>query len=283
MKAIWTGSISFGLVEIPIKVSSAIQSQIFSFHVLHAVCHTRLEYQRWCPKCQEEVPWQDTVKGYEQENGSYRIFTKEELDRYKPEKTDRIDMIAFVPKGLIQDIFQQNHYYVLPDKANNKSYFLFHMALQMSGLVGIGRFVMREKEYLCTIETYEEGLLLNTLYYEYEIRPLAGIQEFKKIPKVANSEVKLASLLIAQMTTKKFDMSAYKDTYAEQLMKALKSKKKPAKTIKKSTVKHKKSDLESLLRGSLEKKEVTRPAAYASASHRKKSKQAPARKKTKKA
>src|SRR5437899_660382 len=116
MKAIWTGTISFGLVEIPIKITSAIQSHVFGFHMLHAKCHTRLEYQRWCPHCKQEVSWEDTVKGYEQENGSYRIFTKEELEQFKPEKTDRIDMIAFVRRELVEDIFQENHYYVLPNK-----------------------------------------------------------------------------------------------------------------------------------------------------------------------
>jgi len=267
MKAIWTGTISFGLVEIPIKITSAIQSHVFGFHVLHAACHTRLEYQRWCPHCEKEVIWEDTVKGYEQENGSYRIFTKEELAEIKPEKTDRIDMLVFVPHGVIQDIYQENHYYVLPNKINNKSYFLFNMALEKSGLVGIGRFVMREKEYLCSIAAYQKGLLLNTLHYAYEIRSLIDASELKKVPKISKNEMELASHLIAQMAQKKFDITQYKDTFAEQLIKELKSKKKSIKTTKKAPAKTtKKNDLTSLLRDSLQQSKKSQPVAYASSS-----------------
>ncbi len=267
MKAVWTGSISFGLVEIPIKLSSAIQAHVFGFHMLHATCHTRLEYERWCPHCKQDVAWENTVKGYEQENGSYRIFTKEELASFKPEKTDRIDMLAFVQHDMIQDVYQENHYYVLPNKTNNKSYFLFHMVLEKSGLVGIGRFVMRDKEYLCSIEPYQKGLLLNILHYAYEIRPLINVSELEKIPKFTKNEIELASTLIAQMTQKKFDITQYKDTFAEQLIKELKSKKKPtAKTSKKtSTQALKKKDLESVLRASLRTPVKSSPVAYASA------------------
>lgn len=267
MKAIWTGTISFGLVEIPIKIASAIQEHVLGFHVLHAKCHTRLEYQRWCPHCKQDVAWEDTVKGYEQSKGKYRIFTKEELEKFKPESTERIDILAFVPHDFIQDIFQDNHYYVLPGKAHNKSYFLFHDALETSGLIGIGQFVMREKQYLCSIKSYEKGLLLNTLHYAYEIRSLSNVQELKKAPAISKQEMDLGLMLIKQMTKKKFDITQFKDTYAEQLMKELQSKKKP-KAIKKVRVKAPKKDLESLLHASLQK-EKARSVAYASAPRKK--------------
>jgi DNA end-binding protein Ku len=274
MKAIWTGTISFGLVEIPIKLTSAIQSTAFGFRVLHEKCHTPLEYERWCPHCKKEVTWENTVKGFELADGSYRVFTKEELEALKPEKTDRIDIISFVAHDLIPDIYQENHYYALPNKVENKSYFLFQQALGHSKLVAIGRFVMREKEYLCSIEPYEKGLLLNTLNYSYEIRPLSDALELKKTPKVSKDEVNLASKLIAQMTKKKFDITKYKDEFVEQLKKELKTKKKKTtKKIERHTPKSKKNnDLLSTLRESLRGPQRSQPVAYASASRTKKRK-----------
>lgn len=221
MKAVWTGTISFGLVEIPIKLASAIQSTVFGFRLLHEKCNTPLEYERWCPHCKKEVTWENTVKGFERNDGSYQVFSKEELEALKPEKTDRIDIISFVKRELVDDLYQENHYYALPNKKDNKSYFLFHNALEKSGLVAIGQFVMREKEYLCTIEAYQKGLLLNTLNYAYEVRSLADAFELKTAPKLSKDEVSLATKLIAQMTKKTFDISKYKDSFVEQLKKRI--------------------------------------------------------------
>lgn len=274
MKAIWTGTISFGLVEIPIKLSSAIQSTAFGFRLLHEKCHTPLEYERWCPHCKKEVTWENTLKGFELGDGSYRVFTKEELETLKPEKTDLIDIISFVAHDAIPDIAQENHYYALPSKKENKSYFLFRDALEQSSLVAVGKFVMREKEYLCTIEPYQKGLLLNTLNYDYEIRSIKDAFELKSTPKVSKSEISLALQLIKQMTQKKFDISKYKDSYVEKLKKELKTKKKKA-TIKREKIAPKtkeKKDLVSVLRKSI--RPHAQPIAYAARKTKKHKKRA---------
>lgn len=274
MKAIWTGSISFGLVQIPIKIVSAIQTHEFGFRMLHEKCHTPLEYERWCPKCKKEVDWENTVKGFEQDSGKYRVFTKEELESFKPEKSDRVDILACVPHDAIEDIFQENHYYVLPAKAADKAYFLFLHALEKSGLVAVGQFVMREKEYLCTIESYEKGLLLNTLNYGYEIRKLTGAYELRGAPRLSKDEIALAQKLIAHMTKKKFDISKYKDSFIEQLKKALKSKKKVRAKVAPKGKKKSQADLSSMLRESLRTPAVSRTVAYASGKGRKGKKRA---------
>lgn len=273
MKALWTGTISFGLVEIPIKLASAIQSTAFGFRLLHEKCHSPLEYERWCPHCKKEVTWENTVKGFEREDGSYQVFTKEQLDALKPEKTDRIDIISFVPHELVDDIYQENHYYALPDKKDNKSYFLFHRALEQSGLIAIGQFVMREKEYLCTIEAYQKGLLLNTLNYAYEVRSLADAYELKTAPKLSKDEISLAAKLIAQMAKKTFDIAKYKDSFVEQLKKELKTKKKKVgkKTPTRMPKTKEKKNLVSILRNSL-RPARSQSVAYASASRTKKRK-----------
>ncbi len=264
MKAIWTGTISFGLVQIPIKIVSAIQTHQFGFRILHEKCHTPLEYERWCPKCKKEVGWEDTVKGFEQSDGSFRVFTKQGLEKFKPEKSDRIEILACVSHDAIDDIYQESHYYALPNKQGEKAYFLFLKALESSKLIAVGQFVMREKEYLCTIEPYSEGLLLNTLNYEYEVRELAGTYELQDAPRVSADEIALAKKLIAAMTQKKFDITKYKDTFIEQLKEYLNTKKRGR--VKAGTAKIPKRraiDLKSILRESLQAPVISRTVAHA--------------------
>lgn len=268
MKSIWSGTLAFGLVQIPIKLLSAIQSQRFGFRMLHAQCNSPLSYERRCGHCGKVVAWEDTVKGLEADDGTFFVFTQEKLEELKPERTDSIDIVAFVERDLIPDIYLENHYYVVPDKKGNKPFFLFHRALEDSGLVAIGSFVMREKQYVCAIEPYENGLLLTTLNYEYEIRPLENIPALEKVPKLSKDEVALAKKLIGQMTKKRFDITKFKDTFVEQLKKAIKTKRrsKPKATPKakpKAPAKRKKDDLITTLRGSLRAPARTRTPAYA--------------------
>ncbi len=268
MKSIWSGTISFGLVQIPVQLLSAIQAHRFGFKVLHKVCNTPLSYERWCPHCNKKVEWDDTVKGLPTGEGSYYVFSQEDIKELKPERTDTIDIISFVERGLVPDIYLDSHFYVAPDRKGTKSFFLFLEALADTGLVAIGRFVMRDKDYMCLIEPYENGLLLTTLNYEYEIRSITEIEALKKMPKVTKDEVGLAKQLIKQMTKKKFDISKYKDTFIEQLKKELKSKKRAApKGAKKTRLKvperHKKEDLITALKGSLQAPSRERTAAYA--------------------
>lgn len=274
MKSIWSGTISFGLVQIPVQLFSAIQAYPYGFHVLHDVCNTRLSYERWCPHCKEKVEWQDAVKGLPASDDKYYVFTQEKLEELKPERTDSIDILYFADRHAIPDIYFDAHFYIVPERKGLKPFFLFLEALDQTGLVAIGKFVMRDKEYICAIEPYEEGLLLTTLNYEYEIRPMERIAALKKAPKLEKNELTLAIQLIDKMTKKKFDISKFKDTFIEKLKKALKSKK-PTKT-KPSKVKRtraqekarkpkKREDLITTLRTSLQTPARERVPAYARA------------------
>lgn len=287
MKSIWSGTISFGLVQIPVQLLSAIQAHRFGFKVLHKVCNTPLSYERWCPHCNKKVDWDDTVKGLPTGEGSYYVFSQEDIKELKPERTDTIDIISFVERDLVPDIYLDSHFYIAPDRKGAKSFTLFLEALADTGLVAIGRFVMRDKDYMCLIEPYENGLLLTTLNYEYEIRPVSEIETLKKAPKVTQAEVNLAKQLIKQMTKKKFDISKYKDTFIEQLKKELKSKKRTApqgakKTRLKVPEKHKKEDLITALKGSLQAPARERASAYAKRSTKTTVQRAPAKKVTRK-
>lgn len=257
MKSIWKGSISFGLVSIRVRLYSAVREHAIGFKLLHAKCHEPIVYERWCPHCKKKVEWSDIVKGLKLEDGSYFILTQEKLKELKPAKTDSIDIVEFVDASQIQAIYLEHHYYMGPESASEKAFFLFKKALQESGKVAIGTFVMRDKQYACVINPYEQTMLLTTLNYAYEIRPLKEVPFIGAQAKINPAELKLANQLIDKLTVKKFDLSQFKDTFAQQLKEAIKKgkKAKPSKAKKEKEVaiprKRKEEPLLSHLRASL--------------------------------
>ncbi len=236
MKTIWKGSLSFGLVTIPIRLYSAIQEHAISFTLLCKKCHMPITYERWCKGCNKEVAWQDVVKGLRLEDGSYFILTQEKLRALKPETTDTISIVEFVSATQIQPIYLEHHYYLAPDKENEQAFFLFKKALEVSGKVAIGTFVMRDKQYACVINPYEKIMLLSTLNYSYEIRDINEVPYAKNVPKkLESAELKLAAQLIDQLTAKKFNLAQFKDTFAQQLKAAIKKGKREKGVSRKRT------------------------------------------------
>lgn len=234
MKSIWKGTLSFGLVSIPVRLYAAVQEHAIGFTLLHAKCCTPIFYKRFCEQCKKEVAWADVVKGLKKDDGSYAILTQEKIKALKPQTTDTIAIVEFVNANQIEPIYLEHHYYLAPEKKGEKSYFLFQSALEKSGMGAIGVFVMREKQYVCVINPFENGMLLSTLHYAYEIRSLAQVPNLEKPPqKLSASELKLAQDLIAALTRKKFDLAQFKDTFAQQLKAALKSAQKQKVTKKK--------------------------------------------------
>ncbi|VVB74202.1 Ku70/Ku80 beta-barrel domain protein [Candidatus Tiddalikarchaeum anstoanum] len=224
MKSVWNGALTFGLVNIPIKLYSAVKSQALGFTILHNSCHTPLHYKRWCEKDNVEVPWTDVVKGLEIKKGEYYVFTKEDFEKIRPEKTNNIEIFEFVDSDQIDPIYFEKHYFVVPDVRKEKAYFLFKEVLQSTNKIAIGRFVMREREYICSVESYKNGLLLNTLNYEYEIADIKSIKELDESPKIEIEELKLAKALIEKLYSKDLEMNKYRDSFTEQLKKMLKKK-----------------------------------------------------------
>lgn len=226
MKSVWNGSISFGMVNIPVKLYSAVESQAISFRILHKKDKTPLQYKRWCPKCEEEVEWSDVVKGLEVRKGQYYVLSKKELEKLRPEKTNAIEIIQFIDAHQIDPIYFDKNYFTAPVNEKEKAYFLFKEVLESTAKVAVGRFVMKEKEYVCAIQSYKKGLLLTTLNYEYEIRDINKIPELSKDIKLKDEELKLAKQLINKMYDKEFDISDFKDSFAEELKEVLKKKEK---------------------------------------------------------
>jgi DNA end-binding protein Ku len=221
MKSIWNGSISFGLVNIPIKLYSAIESKSFSFRMLSSKDHSPIKYKRVSEKTGEEVAWKDIVKGIEIEKGKFFVPTEEQLAAVKPEKSDTIDIVEFVDQDQIDPVFFDAHYYIGPAKEKEKTYFLFREILQLTARTALGRFVMREKEYVCTIKAYKDGLLLTTMNYAYEIRDMGEVDNVKSQPKISDAELKLGKELISKLYKNKFNMEKFKDTFAEEMEKIM--------------------------------------------------------------
>lgn len=216
MKAIWAGEINFGLVSIPIKLYSAVESKV-NFRLIDKKTKTPIEYKRWNPKTNKEVPWRDIVRGLEIKKGEYIVITKEEINKLKPKKTNNIEIIQFVDSSQIDPIYFQKHYYAVPVKKKEKPYFLFKKILQDTAKVAIGKFVMREKEYICAISPYKKGLVVTRLNYAYEIRDISNLEELKNPPKLSEAELKLAKQLINQLYEEEFDISKFKDTFIDKL------------------------------------------------------------------
>lgn len=226
MRSIWTGSISFGLVNIPVKLFSAVKEHSVGFHLIHKKDNAPVKYKKVCAKEDVEISSDEIVKGLEISKGRFQIIEKDELEKIKPEKTDYIDIIEVVDRFQLDIIYYDKHYYLGPQKEGDKAYFLFKEVLELSGKIAIARYVMKEKEYTCAISSYRNGLLLSNLNYAFNIRNIEEINELSSIPNLRGEEITLAQQLIDQLYVSELDMEKYKDTFVEEIKKILKDKEK---------------------------------------------------------
>jgi len=224
MRVIWTGSISFGLVNIPIRLYPAVDPQTKGFRMLHKKDKVPLEFKRWCPKHKQEVHWGDVAKGLEIGKNKYVILEKEDLEQLKPKRTDEIEIIEIIDSWQVDPVFYDHHYFLGPDTEKEKAYFLFKHALEQSAKAAIGRFVMREREHVCAIEAYKDGLLLTTLNFAHEIRDIKKIDHVQEVPSLKQQEINLAAQLIEKLQKKEFDITEFQDTYLDELKVLVKKK-----------------------------------------------------------
>jgi DNA end-binding protein Ku len=249
MKSIWTGAIGFGLVNIPIKLFSAIEESELDLDMLDKKDHAHIKFKRVNENSGKEVGWENIVKAYNLD-GNYVVLDDEDFVKAMPEKTKTIGINAFAKEEEIDSILYENPYYAEPAKGGERAYKLFQQALEKSGKVGLGSFVLRNKERLCLVKTSGNALLIQRIHYQEEIRSTEDLKIPDSTPKPA--ELKMAMSLIDQLT-EKFDISAYRDTYADKLMELIKAKakgKKP-KAAPLKVVHSKTNDLMAQLQASL--------------------------------
>lgn len=220
MKSIWKGSLSFGLVDIPVELYGAVQTRVLNFKLFHIKCQSPISYHRWCEHCHKEVSWYDIEKGIKLRDGTFFMMTPARLKALKHEKTQAIEILAFVDLESIDPVLFNERFYVAPAKMPYYAFFLFVQALTDLHKVAIGRFVLREKEYVCVLQPYKNSILLTTLNYAYEIKKM-DIGLPSKMPAINAKELAMAEQLIKSMITKKFHIQAYKDTFVANLLKKI--------------------------------------------------------------
>jgi DNA end-binding protein Ku len=230
MRSIWKGSIGFGLVSIPVKLYSAVQTSALDFDMLDSRDHSRIRYQRINEHTHKEVPYDKIVKGYKL-NDEYIVMDEHDFEDAAPEKTRVIEIQSFVDIADVNPMFYETSYYTEPDTKNNKAYALLSQALVKSKKAGLARFVLRSTESLCVVHPVENVLVITRIRFGQEIRSTEDLNIAKV--EVSKKELEVGLALIDQYA-EKFDVSKFKDEYNDELLNIIKAKSKGKRaTVKK--------------------------------------------------
>jgi len=252
MRSLWNGSISFGLVSIPVKLYSGSKDRTLDLDMLDSRDHARIRYKRVNENTGKEVEWKDIVKGFKKDD-QYIILEDEDFEQANVKKSKTIDIEQFIDEKDVADVLFKKPYFLEPAKEGGKSYNLLYQALKKSKKLGVATFVMRQKENLSLMGVYKNALVLYVIRFQNEIRELSDLN----LPdaKVSKKEVGMALSLIEQYT-ESFKPESFNDVYNDQLMKIIEAKAKGKKSkVKKLETKHTPaSDLMAKLKESLENK-----------------------------
>ena len=208
MRSMWNGSLSFGLVNIPVKMYTATQAKDLRFNQLHSLCHTPIKYEKVCPNCQRPVASDEIVRGYQYERGRYVIVQDEEWDNFAEKSSRTVDILRFVELGEVDPIYFDKTYYLEPAETGGKAYALLHQALSMSGKIAVAEITIRSKSSLAVIRVYHGVLALETIYYPDEIRDYTQLS-LPRVP-VQERELEMALSLINSLT-ERFEPENYSD------------------------------------------------------------------------
>lgn len=216
-RSMWAGSISFGLVNIPVKMFSAARSKDVGFNQLHQSDGSRIQMRRFCAEEGKEIPASEIVKGYEAAPGRYVVVTADELDALAPAVTKGIDIQEFVDLADIDPVYFESSYYLAPDKGGAKAYALLRMAMKEASKVALGRIVLRSRQYVVAIRPAGDALAMETLYFPDEVIPQTELDLPENAQAFDKREMAMAQQLIGALT-EPFDPAKYRDEYREQLL-----------------------------------------------------------------
>ncbi|MES2997441.1 MAG: Ku protein [Verrucomicrobiota bacterium] len=216
-RALWNGTIAFGLVNIPVSLTAAENRPDVQLHMVDSTNHARIRYERVNADTGEEVPWDRMVKGYEYEEGKFILLSDDELQAIQPELTKTIEITGFVSLEDIDPMLFDKPYYLEPDKRGDRAYALLREALRESGKAGISRLVIRTREYLSAMFVRGDALVVMLLRFPQEIRGASALNLPSSKEKPAKRELDLARRLIDDMT-EKWKPGEFKDEYRETLM-----------------------------------------------------------------
>lgn len=222
MRAIWKGSISFGLVNIPIGLYPATRREELSFRQLRKSDLSPINYKRVAEVDQKEVPWEDIVKGYEYEKGSFVVITDADFKRANIEATQTVEITDFVELDAIDPMFFDKPYYLEPQKGGKKAYALLRDTLKETGKVGIARVVIKTKQHLAAVKPKDNALVLELMHFGEELLEPNDL-DLPKDESVGKKELEMAKTLVASMTSK-WDPEKYEDEYKHQLLEVIEEK-----------------------------------------------------------
>lgn len=224
MHTIWKGAISFGLVNIPIKMYAATEDKDISMRMIHKECGTPISYSRRCPHCETPVENEAIIKGYEYEKGRFVTFDKDDLEALSADASREINIIDFVNLDEIDPIFFQKTYYLGPGDTGANAYGLLQSALKDTNKIGIAKVTIRNKSSLAAIRIIDNCIAMETIFYPDEIRSVSQVPNLQTTQSaVSEKELAMAKMLIEQLSVT-FDADKYKDDYREQVMELIQKK-----------------------------------------------------------
>ena len=231
MHTMWKGSISFGLVNIPIKLHTATEDKDIKLRNLHKKCNSPIKYEKVCSVCEEELNPDDIVKAYEYTKGKFVVLEEEELENLRKENEDKaVEIIDFVKMDEIDPIYYNRSYYISPNEGGGKAYSLLRKALQETAKVGLAKIIIRAKEQLALVRVYENTLVMETIHFPDEVRNAADVPSVPTEDKVTEKELDTAKMLIDQLTTE-FNPEKYTDEYRTALLELIESKRTGQETV----------------------------------------------------
>ena len=270
-RAMWKGSLAFGLVNIPIELYTATRDHRPKFRLLHAKDEAPVRYERVCQSEGKPVGWEDLVKGYEYEKGQFVVITKDDFKTAALEKTKTIDILDFVDPGQIDERYFETPYYLQPAKGADRSYALLREAIRESGQVGIAKVILRDAQHLAAVEAIGDALVLTMMRFADELADLNDFR-FPKAEGIRPAELKMARQLIDNLSSK-WNPEKYTDEYRDNLLKVIQAKlkgRKPRLEERDTPQSADVVDLMARLRASLEGKGATSGKAAAAPSRKKK-------------
>ncbi|UOQ45094.1 Ku protein [Halobacillus salinarum] len=224
MHTMWKGSISFGLVNIPIKLHAATENKDIKLRQLHKECQSPIEYKKRCPVCEREVERDEIVKAYEYAKNKFVVLDDEDLKALKKEQEDKaVEILDFVKLEEIDPIYFENSYFISPNDGGSKAYGLLRQALEDTGKIGIAKIIIRSKEQLAIVRVYENTLLMETIHFPDEVRNVQDVPNVPENTELSKKELTTAISLIDQLTAE-FDPDKYQDEYRTALMELIEAK-----------------------------------------------------------
>jgi DNA end-binding protein Ku len=222
LRAMWTGSISFGLVSIPVKAVPAQSPKDIRFELLHRECNTKLQTKRYCPHCNRDVPPEETVRGYAYTKGQYVLVEQSDLDTLDTPAKHTLRLVDFVDLGEVDPVYFEKPYYLQPAPGGERTYALLHRAMTAKRLVGIGRVALRERDHLALVRPLEHALVMETIAFPDEVR---AVDEAVAPLDVAvdERELQMAEFLMEHLHAS-FEPTKYRDDYREELTRLIETK-----------------------------------------------------------